>query len=179
MCISTDKALIPLQFIKGADVSGMEDDVFPEAQVSKPEEEEEDGKFFEPCQFSGKRSTSTRNGDCAEAGSEEEAPKCVVCEDRATGYHYAVFTCEGCKGFFKRTVQKQLEYTCRGDGDCEINQYSRNRCQYCRYMKCVAMGMLKEGEGDKRDFKVTVQFETEGNGQNKTFSHMDRSEVKL
>ena len=28
-------------------------------------------------------------------------------------------------------------------------------------------------------FKVTVQFETEGNGQNEIFSHMDRSEVKL
>ena len=27
--------------------------------------------------------------------------------------------------------------------------------------------------------KVTVQFETEGNGQNESFSHMDRSEVKL
>ena len=27
--------------------------------------------------------------------------------------------------------------------------------------------------------KVTVQFETEGNGQNKIVSHMDRSEIKL
>ena len=27
--------------------------------------------------------------------------------------------------------------------------------------------------------KVTVQFETKGNGQNKIVSHMDRSEVKL
>ena len=27
--------------------------------------------------------------------------------------------------------------------------------------------------------KVTVQFETEGNGQNEIASHMDRSEVKL
>ena len=27
--------------------------------------------------------------------------------------------------------------------------------------------------------KVTVQFETERNGQNEIFSHMDRSEVKL
>ena len=28
-------------------------------------------------------------------------------------------------------------------------------------------------------FKVTVQFETEGNGQNEIVNHMDRSEVKL
>ena len=29
------------------------------------------------------------------------------------------------------------------------------------------------------EFKVTVRFETEGNGQNEIVSHMDRSEVKL
>ena len=29
------------------------------------------------------------------------------------------------------------------------------------------------------DIKVTVQFETEGNGQNEIVSYMDRSEVKL
>ena len=28
-------------------------------------------------------------------------------------------------------------------------------------------------------FKVTVQFKTEGNGQNEIVIHMDRSEVKL
>ena len=32
---------------------------------------------------------------------------------------------------------------------------------------------------DPTIFKVTVQFETEGNGQNEFVSHMDRSEVKL
>ena len=30
-----------------------------------------------------------------------------------------------------------------------------------------------------RLIRVTVQFETEGNGQNEIVSHMDRSEVKL
>lgn len=125
----------------------MDEEVFTEIQFSKPEED--DLREFESCQFAGRTAPTKQdfssNGECEENGPEE-IPKCVVCDDKATGYHYAVFTCEGCKGFFKRTVQKQLEYTCRGDGDCEINQYSRNRCQYCRYKKCVAMGMLKEGE---------------------------------
>ncbi|EDO39982.1 predicted protein [Nematostella vectensis] len=75
---------------------------------------------------------------------------CVVCNDKATGYHYGVFTCEGCKGFFKRTVQKQLEYTCRGNQDCDINQHTRNRCQYCRFEKCVKSGMLKQAVRDDR-----------------------------
>lgn len=72
-------------------------------------------------------------------------PACVVCSDKASGYHYGVFTCEGCKGFFKRTVQKQLEYSCKDNGSCDINQYTRNKCQSCRYRKCVETGMLKEG----------------------------------
>ena len=73
-------------------------------------------------------------------------PACVVCSDKASGYHYGVFTCEGCKGFFKRTVQKQLNYTCKENGSCDINQYTRNKCQACRYQKCVVTGMLKEGK---------------------------------
>ena len=32
---------------------------------------------------------------------------------------------------------------------------------------------------ENNKLKVTVQFETEGNGQNEIFSHMDRSKVKL
>ncbi|CAB4057031.1 NR6AN [Lepeophtheirus salmonis] len=30
---------------------------------------------------------------------------CMICEDRATGLHYGIITCEGCKGFFKRTLK--------------------------------------------------------------------------
>jgi hypothetical protein len=43
-------------------------------------------------------------------------------------------------------VQKQLTYTCKEGGSCDINQYTRNKCQACRYQKCVDTGMLKEGE---------------------------------
>lgn len=63
----------------------------------------------------------------------------------ATGKHYGVYSCEGCKGFFKRTVRKDLTYTCRDNKDCLIDKRQRNRCQYCRYQKCLAMGMKREG----------------------------------
>lgn len=57
-----------------------------------------------------------------------------------------MYSCEGCKGFFKRTIRKDLIYTCRDNKDCLIDKRQRNRCQYCRYQKCLAMGMKREGK---------------------------------
>ncbi|KAJ3608726.1 hypothetical protein NHX12_023256 [Muraenolepis orangiensis] len=70
---------------------------------------------------------------------------CAICGDRSSGKHYGVYSCEGCKGFFKRTVRKDLSYTCRDNKDCLVDKRQRNRCQYCRYQKCLAMGMKREG----------------------------------
>ncbi|XP_038571975.1 retinoic acid receptor RXR-gamma-B isoform X3 [Micropterus salmoides] len=70
---------------------------------------------------------------------------CSICGDRSSGKHYGVYSCEGCKGFFKRTVRKDLTYTCRDSKECLIDKRQRNRCQYCRYQKCLAMGMKREG----------------------------------
>lgn len=70
-----------------------------------------------------------------------------------SGKHYGVYSCEGCKGFFKRTVRKDLTYTCRDNKDCVIDKRQRNRCQYCRYQKCLAMGMKREGTADYRQDK--------------------------
>ena len=63
-----------------------------------------------------------------------------------TGRHYGVISCEGCKGFFKRSIRKQLGYACRGNRDCPITKHYRNRCQYCRLQKCLSMGMRSECE---------------------------------
>jgi len=74
---------------------------------------------------------------------EDDQPMiCMICEDKATGLHYGIITCEGCKGFFKRTVQNKRVYTCVADGHCEINKAQRNRCQFCRFQKCLQRGMV-------------------------------------
>ncbi|KAG5838151.1 hypothetical protein ANANG_G00220730 [Anguilla anguilla] len=70
--------------------------------------------------------------------------RCAVCGDSASCQHYGVRTCEGCKGFFKRTVQKNAKYVCLANKDCLVDKRRRNRCQFCRFQKCLTVGMVKE-----------------------------------
>ncbi|CAH8866757.1 unnamed protein product [Trichobilharzia szidati] len=70
---------------------------------------------------------------------------CVVCGDNATGFHYRAMTCEGCKGFFRRSVQKKLVYTCKFQGRCPVaDKQNRNSCQKCRFDRCIKGGMAKD-----------------------------------
>ncbi|KTG31939.1 hypothetical protein cypCar_00021119 [Cyprinus carpio] len=68
-------------------------------------------------------------GSDMEAGEDDKGcvVDCVVCGDKSSGKHYGVFTCEGCKSFFKRSVRRNLNYTCRSNRDCQIDQHHRNQ----------------------------------------------------
>uniref|UniRef100_A0A3Q3E6F4 Nuclear receptor subfamily 4 group A member 2 n=1 Tax=Hippocampus comes TaxID=109280 RepID=A0A3Q3E6F4_HIPCM len=79
---------------------------------------------------------------------------CAVCGDNAACQHYGVRTCEGCKGFFKRTVQKNAKYVCLAAKICPVDKRRRNRCQYCRFQKCLAVGMVREGVA----FPLNIKF---------------------
>ncbi|XP_035663945.1 oxysterols receptor LXR-alpha-like isoform X6 [Branchiostoma floridae] len=73
-----------------------------------------------------------------------EPELCRVCGDRASGYHYNVLSCEGCKGFFRRSITKNAVYKCKYGGKCEMDMYMRRKCQECRLRKCREVGMLEE-----------------------------------
>ncbi|GMR35951.1 hypothetical protein PMAYCL1PPCAC_06146, partial [Pristionchus mayeri] len=68
-------------------------------------------------------------------------PTCAVCGDTALGKHYGVMACNGCKGFFRRTVWKERKYKCRAEGECAIDMEQRNSCRACRYTTCLRVGM--------------------------------------
>ncbi len=74
---------------------------------------------------------------------------CPVCGDKVSGYHYGLLTCESCKGFFKRTVQNKKVYNCVADRSCVIDKTQRKRCPYCRFQKCLEVGMKLEGKPRK------------------------------
>ncbi|KAK7912977.1 hypothetical protein WMY93_013188 [Mugilogobius chulae] len=69
---------------------------------------------------------------------------CSVCGDKASGFHYNVLSCEGCKGFFRRSVIKSAQYSCKNNGRCEMDMYMRRKCQQCRLRKCREAGMLEQ-----------------------------------
>lgn len=75
---------------------------------------------------------------------------CRVCGDKASGRHYGVVSCEGCKGFFKRSIRGHVSYVCRSDQNCLVNKAYRNRCQYCRLQKCLTVGMRSEAVQNER-----------------------------
>uniref|UniRef100_A0ABI7XWW1 Nuclear receptor subfamily 1 group I member 3 n=1 Tax=Felis catus TaxID=9685 RepID=A0ABI7XWW1_FELCA len=78
------------------------------------------------------------------ASGEDEPRNCAVCGDRATGYHFHALTCEGCKGFFRRTVTRSTGLTCPFAGRCEVNKTQRRHCPACRLQKCLDAGMKKD-----------------------------------
>ncbi|XP_062871385.1 nuclear receptor subfamily 5, group A, member 5 [Trichomycterus rosablanca] len=86
---------------------------------------------------------------CGELKPDLEVPSeqeegCPVCGDRVSGYHYGLLTCESCKGFFKRSVQNKKHYSCTERQSCPMDPAQRKRCPYCRFQKCLAVGMKRE-----------------------------------
>ncbi|XP_063172972.1 nuclear receptor ROR-gamma isoform X2 [Candoia aspera] len=73
-----------------------------------------------------------------------EVIPCKICGDKSSGIHYGVITCEGCKGFFRRSQQGSVTYSCTRQQSCPINRASRNHCQYCRLQKCLSLGMSRD-----------------------------------
>lgn len=87
---------------------------------------------------------------------------CAICGDRATGKHYGASSCDGCKGFFRRSIRKSHVYSCRFSRQCVVDKDKRNQCRYCRLRKCFRAGMKKEAVQNERDRISTRRSTYEG-----------------
>ncbi|XP_045595951.2 photoreceptor-specific nuclear receptor isoform X1 [Procambarus clarkii] len=84
---------------------------------------------------------------------------CRVCGDKASGKHYGVPSCDGCRGFFKRSIRRYrnnvcyfrtLDYVCKEAGTCVVDVTRRNQCQACRFKKCLDVNMKKDAVQHER-----------------------------
>lgn len=75
---------------------------------------------------------------------------CPICGDKISGFHYGIFSCESCKGFFKRTVQNRKNYMCLRGGNCPVTVATRKKCPACRFDKCLGCGMKLEAIREDR-----------------------------
>ncbi|XP_052434538.1 nuclear receptor subfamily 1 group D member 2a isoform X1 [Carassius gibelio] len=109
---------------------------------------------------------------------------CKVCGDIASGFHYGVHACEGCKGFFRRSIQQNIQYKkCLKTESCTIVRINRNRCQQCRFKKCLSVGMSRDavrfGRIPKREKqRMLLEMETAMNNMmnNSQLQHMLHSD---
>uniref|UniRef100_A0A8C6P713 Estrogen receptor 2b n=1 Tax=Nothobranchius furzeri TaxID=105023 RepID=A0A8C6P713_NOTFU len=94
----------------------------------------------------GKKSEDeVKSSPCSSAVGKADMHFCAVCHDYASGYHYGVWSCEGCKAFFKRSIQGHNDYICPATNQCTIDKNRRKSCQACRLRKCYEVGMMKCG----------------------------------
>lgn len=83
---------------------------------------------------------------------------CEVCGEHAGRHsYYGGQVCPSCRAFFRRSVQSgyNLSYCCVKSGDCSVTLRTRKNCQYCRYKRCLDVGMkttwvLSEEERKKK-----------------------------
>ncbi|KAK0412126.1 hypothetical protein QR680_006047 [Steinernema hermaphroditum] len=76
------------------------------------------------------------------SGSDEEDQICLVCGVDAYGIHCGVNSCRACAAFFRRSAEKGHTYKChRVTCDCDISKNGSDSCKYCRFQKCLAVGM--------------------------------------
>ena len=82
---------------------------------------------------------------------------CKVCFDDTRSIFYGAVCCNACRSFFRRKVLQGNLGPCRQKQECEINMNSRHWCSWCRFQKCVKVGMQKElVEGEAKRKIVSI-----------------------
>ncbi|XP_041106273.1 estrogen receptor-like isoform X2 [Polyodon spathula] len=135
------------------------------------------------CRHDGVREQLSNMGQkCSRSSGPSKLSKemrfCAVCSDYASGYHYGVWSCEGCKAFFKRSIQGHNDYMCPATNQCTIDKNRRKSCQACRLRKCYEVGMMKGGvrKGHRGRHMLKVKCKA---GEQVEKSHVDNVDRRL
>ena len=73
-----------------------------------------------------------------------------------------------------------MSYACREDKNCPIDKRHRNRCQFCRYNKCVAVGMKRDAVQEERQrSKSDKSTGGDDDGENINIGHGDMPSERI
>ncbi|CAL2043419.1 unnamed protein product [Caenorhabditis brenneri] len=84
---------------------------------------------------------------------------CQICQASAHGVHFGVVSCRACAVFFRRTIvrNRQDKYNCKNRReDCEFRSDGRHHCQFCRFQKCLSVGMTTLNVQFLRDSRLSI-----------------------
>jgi hypothetical protein len=105
-----------------------------ETNIKREKQKLEDGDYVEPVKKKTKLSSSNKK-------DVEFTEECRVCGNAAsTHLNYGAITCNSCRAFFRRGRPKNKR--CINNSKCKITKATKAGCPYCRYNKCLAIGMV-------------------------------------
>uniref|UniRef100_A0A914MZ13 Nuclear receptor domain-containing protein n=1 Tax=Meloidogyne incognita TaxID=6306 RepID=A0A914MZ13_MELIC len=135
-----------------------------ELKVPKNKSDENNNPFVLPDHIKNNKDKDELN----EGDTERFA--CLICGDVA-GRHYGVISCEGCKGFFRRTVTLGIDlkanFKCStGLEKCKMTKETRNNCPFCRFNACIRIGMDRVAllKRVKKMYKLDISLNSQDKG---------------
>ncbi|KAH7728517.1 Protein NHR-38 [Aphelenchoides avenae] len=121
--------------------------------------------------------------------------KCYICDDLADGFHFNVLSCAACSAFFRRSISDQKSYSCATRA-CSVTistspkifisplrRVSASRkhgviCRYCRFQKCITVGMLPEEVQHKRVKQSSSESTSTSSSSSSTGNHGGKKPAK-